>query len=36
MERAEVDGLILRETRYYTEPLATPEWRAGFVVRMDP
>jgi hypothetical protein len=30
------DGLILRETRYYTEPLEAPEWRAGFVERMDP
>jgi hypothetical protein len=29
------DGLILRETRYYTEPLEAPEWRAGFVERMD-
>jgi ketosteroid isomerase-like protein len=29
------DGLILRETRYYTEPLEAPEWRAGFVARMD-
>jgi hypothetical protein len=29
------DRLILRETRYYTEPLEAPEWRAGFVERMD-
>ena len=27
------DDLILRETRYYTEPFEAPEWRANWVQR---
>jgi hypothetical protein len=29
------DGLIARETRYYTRALAAAEWRAEFVEAMD-
>ena len=28
------DNLILRETRYYTEPFEAPAWRANWVQRM--
>ena len=29
------DGRILRETRYYPQPFAAPEWRAHWVEPMD-
>jgi hypothetical protein len=28
------DGLIARETRYYTQPFEAPAWRAGLVEAM--
>lgn len=28
------DDLILRETRYYTEPFEAPEWRAAWVEKL--
>jgi len=28
------DGLIWRETRYYTDALEAPEWRASLVEQM--
>jgi hypothetical protein len=29
------DGLVVRETRYYAQPLDAPAWRAQWVERLD-
>jgi len=30
------DGKLFRTTEYFANPFPAPEWRAGFVERMDP